>query len=395
MDTAFNRVRIFKLTRFWRIFTSAGALTGALAFVVLPSIWIFNDPEWTPLQCALLVFGTAVLVFTLWGLPKFTRYQIEIHPDFIRYQGAFSARELRLSEIEGYRILPTQNIETLLLTPKTQAHKKIQLGLAYERKPELLEWLAANLTNLDLRDQKAALEEVLADANLGATEPERRKRLANARKWTRTLNTIAFLALAWGIFHPHPYLQSMGLLIALPPLALLMIALSRGAIRFDGRKNDPHPFVATAFMMPGLALLLRAFLDWRFLQWTELVEPIALLSLSLSAALWMAAAELRKQPGVLIGVVFMGILYSYGTVAHINCAYDGSEALVYDSVVRDAQVSKGRNTAYYLTLEPFVDDIPSRKVQVPEKVYLDHPVGSPVQIYVREGKLGAAWFLVK
>lgn len=395
MDSASSRVMILKLTPVWRILISVFAIVGAVAFVSLPAIWLFHVPRWSPLQCALLVLGAAVLVFTLWALPKFTRYQIEIHPGFVRYQGAFSATELRIEDIEGYRLLPTQYIETLLLTPKTRAHKKLQLALVYQRKPELLAWLAANLADLDLREQKAAMEEVLADANLGATETERRNRLANARKWTRTLNAIAYLALAWGIFRPHPYLQSMGLLIALPPIALLAVVLSRGAIRFDGKKSEPHPTVAIAFIMPALALFLRAFLDWEILQFTDLVEPVLILGISLLAAVWLAAANLRRSPAMLISAGLMGLLYSYGSVVHINCAYDRSEPLVYESVVRDAHISKGRSTSYRITLRPFVDEIPSREMEVSKKVYLAHPVGSPIQIHVREGKLGIAWFLVR
>lgn len=395
MSYSGDNVVIYKPTTFWLLLIVSGCIVGAAVFAILPAIWIFNDPQGTPLQISLLAFGVAIMGFALWGAPKFVRDRIEIHPDRIRHQGALSATDLHIDEIEGYRIIPTQYIETLLLLPKSSSLKKIQIALIYERKAELLAWLAANLVSLDERDRKQTLKSIISDEHLGSNKDERLRKLADARKWTRTLNFLGFVAIGWGIFYPNPYGYALGLLLALPPAALLMMVLSRGLIRYDTPKSSSYPNVAAAFMMPPIALLLRALIDWHFTDWHELLPSTVLLGAALTLALWIAATDIRKKAAMLVFGAGLCFLYAHGAAAFFNCFHDRSEPLVYEATITDQRITRGKQTSYYLTLDPFVDDTPSREVQVPADIYHTHRVGGTARIYHKQGRLGASWFFVR
>jgi hypothetical protein len=395
MDAFGNNGVIFRLTRFWRLVLSFFCVVGALVFVAVPAAWIIRSPQWTPMQCALLALGIGVAVFTFWGVSKIGRYQIEIHPGLIRYQGAFRVTELNFEDIAGYRILPTQYIQTLLITPKNKAHKKIQIGLTYERKSELLAWLAGNLKDLDHEEQISELADITMDPNLGFTKEHRLARLGSAKKCTKILTLVSFAAMALGFFRPDPYPVILGLLLILPALALLILLWFPGLVHFDGKKNSAYPNVAAAFMMPGLVLTLRAILDWHVVEWNGLWAPFITIGLMLTAAVYVCAKDVRKKPGKALIAACFAFPYAYGALIYFNCYYDRSEPLVYNSIVRDRHVSHGKHTSYHLTLDPFIDNTPEREVDVPRSIYEQHEVGDAVRIYVFEGTLSIPWYFVR
>lgn len=385
----------FTISKAWLAFIGIFLVGVILLCAIGPIYWLLHAPDWSLEQRLALGVGVSFAGLTSLYLFKLPRYQIQIWSDRIRYQGAWRHTELRFSDIEGFRVLPTQYVSTLIISPTTKSLKKIQLGLVYEPRAELLDWLRTHLVDLDRADEAADLREIAADQNLGSTKEQRFGKLANARKWTRTLTFMAFLAIAWVFFHPDPYAYAVGLSLALPIASLLLLVWSGGVVRFDDTKKGAYPNVAVAFMLPAVAVSLRAILDWNVLQWGGFWTPFAVLGVGMMIALACAAADVRKKTTLLITGAIFCFVYSYGAVLHLNCFYDRSAAQVYRCKLREQHVSRGKTTTYHFTLAPFIDGISERKVDVPAAVYQSYQVGDTVSVEVRAGALGIPWFAVR
>lgn len=395
MDSTHAPIQIFRLSKGWRAFLRLSLLAAIVLCAGGPIQWLVTTPEWSRPQLIALAIGMIIAGLTAVYLTRIARYQIELWPDRIRYQGAWIIRELHFIDVHGFRVIPTQYVSSLAIFPKDKCHKKIQLALTYENSALLLQWLNENLVNLDLEEHAAGIKEAAADETLGHSEEQRLDKLASARKWTRTLTFVTFIGCGWGFFMPHPYDFALGLLLVLPVLSLLLLVCHRGAVRFDANKNSAYPTVAIGFMMPPLVLMIRALMDWSILEWKEFWVPFSALGIALSIALWCTSADVRKKKAMIITGACFAFLYSYGAVIHLNCFYDGSTPFVYQCDVRDQRISRGKHTTHHFTLAPVVDGIPEREVEVPAEVYHRYQVGDTVQVQVRDGRLGIPWFFVR
>jgi hypothetical protein len=86
--------------------------------------------------------------------------------------------------------------------------------------------------------------------------------------------------------------------------------------------------------------------------------------------------------------------YSFGTVIHINCYYDNSEAEYFTAKVLDKRISSGKSTSYYLELSTWGKQEEVDEVSISKGFYNRIEVGDEVNIYFRNGKLKIPWFIV-
>ncbi len=385
---------VYPVTRGWRIFLQLSAV-GGVALVTIPSLaWVKKNSEWTPWQIVGVLAALAVSCLIGAWAARIKRYRIEIRPDRIRYYGAWSLRELNLTDISGYRILPTQYVATLLIIPSNKRHRKISTALCYERKEEMLSWITKHLTDLDQQEVENELTEIITDTSLGSDENERLARLTVVKRYVWLLNIAGGCAAFWAFFFPRPYDLVIGTLIALPIIALALVAFFRGLVRLDGKSQSAYPSVGGALILPPIILTLRAFLDWHLLFWSETWPTLATLTVIVVIAVVMCAREARRK-WMLVGTLICSALYAYGAATYLNCRHDRSEPLVYESTVRERHISSGKHTSYLITLAPFVDDEPSHEIDVPREIYERLREGDQVQIGVFEGALGVPWFMIR
>jgi hypothetical protein len=60
----------------------------------------------------------------------------------------------------------------------------------------------------------------------------------------------------------------------MPLLAIVLVAGTRGLFRLGVKRNDAHPVLTQLIFAPGLALILRAFLDAYYLSWAGLAASV-------------------------------------------------------------------------------------------------------------------------
>jgi hypothetical protein len=108
----------------------------------------------------------------------------------------------------------------------------------------------------------------------------------------------------------------IGALLVLPWFALEIVHRSRGLFRLDAPKQDLHPNVAFAFLVPSMILMLRGLRDFNALSWWRLIAYGALLAGALCANVLRADASLRNKQIVVFYIV--AFCYGIGGVSVVN-----------------------------------------------------------------------------
>lgn len=385
---------VYPITRGWRLFLQLSAL-GGLALIVIPLLaWMKKSPDWPPGKIVALLAVLALSCLVGAWAARVRRYRIEIHTDRIRYGSAWGGRTLSLSEIAGYRIIPTQYVATLLIVPRDKRREKISTALCYERKDEMLAWFSAHVADLDQVEAVDELAMIAADESLGANETERMARLAVAKRYAFALNFVGGCAGIWAFIFPRPYDFALWSATIVPLLALAVAVKFRGLVRLDGKPKSAYPSVGTPLILPPIVLALRAFLDWHLLSWSGTWPTVATAWVVAMILLVLCVRDIRRK-WMFVGALICTSLYGFGATVYINCRYDDTEPFVYESTVRDRHISRGKHTTYHVTLAPFIDDEPHREISVDRDTYEQLQEGRQVRIGVFEGALGIPWFLVR
>jgi hypothetical protein len=93
------------------------------------------------------------------------------------------------------------------------------------------------------------------------------------------------------------------------------------------------------------------------------------------------------------------MVYSFGTIVHLNCFYDKSipEAFTVKIISKRMSVSNDRyskRTWYYFKLSPWGQQTKEDEVKVSREFYNEMNENDEVKINFKKGKLGVSWFMV-
>jgi hypothetical protein len=395
-DTTMNRLRVYRVSRGWRIFFAIALPGLAILFgclMVMP--FLEGRSGETGLVVFCFVTGAGFMLLFLFACFSVFKSRIEIFPDRIRNVGLFRTTELLSDEISGFRVLSTQYVRILLLVPKNAGTKKIKIGLIVEDEADLLERLNRNFTNLDDVQFQEEMKQVLHDTRLGETQEQRLSVLDRARRWARILNGVGIVTMFWAILKPQPYAYAIWTLIILPLIALGFVRFFGGVVKFDGEKQSAFPDISPAFLMPCLGLTLRAFLDWNILNWDNFWLPFAALSLSLYWLTRMVARGARRKVSTALALVIVCALYGYSSVISVNGILDRTTPSVFRAWVTGKRISRGKHTSYHLKLSPWGPRKDEKEVDVRKAVYDRNGIGDSVDVVVRHGRLKIPWFYIK
>jgi hypothetical protein len=310
-------------------------------------------------------------------------------------------RRLRRDEIAGLRWIPLQYGQVQLVLELRGGRRPFKLGWVHETDPVLDGWLAA-IPNLDQEERAREEAELLRSPALGASEPERVRALARARKIARALTGVAVAACAWGWLYPRPYPVAVATLGALPLVGLALLLGGRGRYAFDsgrrvlppGARTDPRPSLVVAIMFPGLVLGLRGIQDLHVLDWKPLLAGAAVGGMILAAAIAVGDPKARKAwvLGVLVPLL---AFHPWGALALANALLDRGALEVYRVSIRGKHVSSGKHTSYDLTLDPWGPVTEARSEDVGRALYEAVRVGGHVCVALRPGALGVRWYVVR
>jgi len=205
----------------------------------------------------------------------------------------------------------------------------------------------------------------------------------------------------WVIIYPHPYQIALTIALLYPLVTLYVFYRYRKRISLeddDSKIATKQPSLITALTLPAFGLVLRAFIDYDLLVFTDslLIWGIIVLVLTM-AMIWIVSISSYKI-GLFskdsFAVILFVLTYSYGSFIMVNCLYDNSKADIFHTRVLDKHVSSGRHTTYYLTFDTWGQRTAPEDVSVPSSIYGATQAGETIDVYVKKGTLGSQWFFV-
>lgn len=336
---------------------------------------------------AFLVMGVYLILVALRSKVVLCGDRIEIHE-------LTPVRVVKRDELAGWRLNTQTAPPLIILIPKRPNARTIKLAKIFNVDPVFLDWMDS-LKDLDTEDRRKSYQEIADDADIGCTPDQRIEALENARHLAKWLSRLALAASAWGMFYPRPYDLMVLVLACLPWLAVSMPRRSKGIFRIDEYKNDAHPSVALLFLLPGMALCLRAVLDVQIVGWKESALLASVVGLSLWAVALWSDRSMKKKKSTCIAMFFFSLGYGYGAGIEANVLLDRSLPTTYKSRVIIKHISSGKYTDYKFQLAPTGPNQSISDVSVARDLYYSKNPGDLVCMDVRKGALLVNWYTVE
>jgi hypothetical protein len=215
------------------------------------------------------------------------------------------------------------------------------------------------------------------------------------KRWTKRINGATFCLAFWTVFWPQPYPLAIYACCLMPWLALAAVLTSKNMIGLDVNANSDYPDVGASFLTPGVALALRAFLDFQILSWQNFWPLFAALSLVLFLCVLHVEGGIRKLKANTAIILFFCATYAYASLICLNAVTDRSTRTVYQAHVLDKRISKGKHDDYYLLLSPWGNRANAREIDVEKRVYARHNKGETANVVVRKGRFKIPWYYVE
>jgi hypothetical protein len=339
----------------------------------------------------LAIFGSGMLLGSLLGIFWILHFKIETEFGRIRLTGVFQTRELMLSEVRGYRIVPDKWIFLYGENPRPV----LKISLVMENQKEFLHWITGqNLKNLNEADLQMDLKTARADEKLGSNETQRREGLQRAKSWARFLGFLSLGSGFWALFYPKPYQVAVGALILMPFIALGSMAWFKGALRFNVKPKSVYGSVDLVLVGVNF-LALRAIFDWNVFDWKPFWVPFLAATFFLLALLKLCPTDSRTMKSFLFSGLFFSAIYGFGATLCLNGMLDSSQPAIYETHLTDKRVSRGtKSITYYMTLTPWGGQTDSREWRVARQAFNRHEIGDKVMVCLKAGALHIPWYYV-
>ena len=229
---------------------------------------------------------------------------------------------------------------------------------------------------------------MVSDLSLQDRRVDWRDRLASPNV-TIVLNGIGVVVGLWAIIFPWPYdaavLSAMMAVAIALALKIVAPSLSQPLVY---TKRDRRSIAGSLFMVPALAVALRANSDLNLFSWPVEMEWSACLAALLAIPLLTGDPGFRSRPFFALLLLVLAFGYAAGSLAELNSIFDGSQPVVYRTTVWAKHVYSGKAQVYELILTGWGDQQIGSGVKVPYSFFAERRVGEQVCIYLRRGWLG-------
>ncbi len=295
--------------------------------------------------------------------------------------------------IRGWRSLPTSPL-TYVFIPKDASHRRVKVAQIFRIDTEFAQWVNT-LPCLDSDDARTAKAEIRNNTRLGGTPGERMKALARGKRIARVLAVAGLFLGLWGFIYPRPYVVIVAILAPLPWIAVDIVRRSGGLFRLDAYRNDAHPTVAIAFIMPGMILAARSLLDFNIVFSRSVVWFTIGIAALLFLSAWAVDPVMRTKRGTIASLLMFSIAYGYGAAMEANVLLDRSSAVTYTADVEGKRVLRGKTTTWELELGSWGPRTKVNKLAVAPATYNSIEQGDVVYLNLRQGALGVNWYVMR
>jgi hypothetical protein len=361
------------------------SLSGAIFF--LPA-----DESRNPAGAAVLfVLCGAFALLGIYLLAVAVFYRVILQADTIQVFEIYRRRYLQRGEIEGRgHFSYGQGTSAWVLVPKPGFGGKVKLSAFLKTDKDFRAWILS-LPDLDLGKKRAVeRERTQAIASLkqrGFSELtiQRLRRIAGG------LNLVVYgLGLASFLMRDPAHVLTWAM-VALPWVAILLVAVFEPYFRFGGPRNSPLPDLSLVLIIPGAFLTLHALQSIAPVGWERpLILTVFGSAILVGVAFW-CDPWLKQHRGTAVLLLTVCCAYGYGAGVEINALLDQSTPQTYRVIVSAKYEDRGKSTTYHLKLAPWGPNVGGQNLMVPYSQYAAVKPGDTVCMSLRSGALRVTW----
>lgn len=337
----------------------------------------------------ILLSGSSILIVI--GTLK---RKIIVYDDRIIHVNLFRTRKLSLTDIKGCRI----GQKVISIVPNTTAQSKIIINnyIEYKGIAELTKWLHENFIDLDLVDYQTDLDSVMNDPRLGIIETDRKNAIHKARIIAITYNLVGglFLILLFGFKRSSIF---DAILVIYPFIAVIIIASSKGLIKFFAKQPTPYYSVCIGSYGAIIPLLIKSVAAYSILALNNFWLPFVIATLAFGMLLMFSAPHKEattKGRSLSFGRLLTGGIYGFGCVILINCNFDRSAEKLFDADVLGHSITHSKGTHYHIVIGQWGPKSSTSDVDVSEAEYFKDTIGTTVSVHLKKGLLNIPWYTV-
>ncbi|MCF6407471.1 hypothetical protein L3C95_31545 [Chitinophaga filiformis] len=375
-------MEVFELSRGWKIagYIFLGFLLIVFGFL---AILCFIEPSVKGGTVFLLPVSLVAIFFIVWGLLQMNE-KVIFDNYSIRKVSLLVNREILLNDVRGY----TVERNYLRIIPYEGKGKRISASNQLRGIERLEYMLAARYLNLNVEEAQAVVDKAMRHTG----DQDARKLLKQAKTETYALTGVTVVLCVLCFLYVGWYCLA---LFCCVPLSLLLLLRHKGLVQLDSSKESPLP---TMFMIPLFVVIVQV-LQTRpiyIINYSKVWLLAIGIAVALTVMLWLCSQYLDKKrkaymaTAAIMVLIFLG--NGYGFVVTTNAILDKGGYEYYESTVTDKHISKGKNTSYYLTLEPWAHQPESERKSVSRKLYNEVEIDAKIGIYYHHGALNIPWY---
>jgi hypothetical protein len=346
-----------------------------------------------------LVVGIIFLAPGIMFLLEAWRSRLILEREVIELHTAFRAYQATHDEIEGLRTIQNQYGRWTRVYLK---HDRGSFNVSnfFTGEDDLKEWFKG-IPDLDQGDADEIKKEVSGQDSPAPPGTNSSRAFDRAKGWAIGLGVLAGAAsipVMWVSYAPI-YRSGLVLLLACPPLGIIL--LHRFPLLFTAfrRKLDPRADLGFLIMWPGIGVMFSyqtANDPSHLVDSLQLAYWVLLIFAVFFAALFPIAWKSPSRVAVFLAIVLLGGMYTVGLANAGNSLPDKSEPRHYQtSISKMYESHSSKGTRYYLRVAPWGPIVYSDDVDVPRGTYNAFHVGDSVCFGLHPGFLRAPWYTLE
>jgi hypothetical protein len=221
--------------------------------------------------------------------------------------------------------------------------------------------------------------------------------LKRAQRIARALAIVmAVFALPMSsVYFREPFWFGIGLLVAMPWVALLLVRRFASLFAIDDfGNNKQRADLALLMFGPGLGLICHAYVTVNPFHWMPVAAYGVAGGIAMAGVAALASPAVRKSFNARVGYVVMMSFYGGALAVFGNICFDGAAPQVVTRPILEKRFNSiGKYTAvHYVKVGPWGPYAEPNEVEVTREFDNTHKMGEPVCIYPHSGALGLSWY---
>lgn len=221
------------------------------------------------------------------------------------------------------------------------------------------------------------------------------------------LNWLEWIAIGlsmWFLFYPKPYNFLLIALLLLPFIGMFLNGLNKSSIaslvEIDRDSKNEYD-VADFIDIPAWVITVRALLDYELDSFSSLIIIGSVAFIAVLLFLFATHKQIensnKDKTWIYLSIIFSIFIYSYSSITAINCSFDTSNPIIYETKIIDKHISKGRRgrKTYYVKVQPWGHHYDSENMKVSSSEYENYLINESVKIDYKEGLLGIPWYYLE